>query len=162
MEFVRALKALADPLRLRILAAVSEEELTVGEVQEIVESGAVVGLTQSRYSARGRVRPGSQGRDERLFFRAPKHARAGAGTVQVAAFSARRYSRGETRIKSDWKNAGAGGSSVHRAILNRGGGLGAHPQELFRRPGDFTGDREITAARSYARRYRLRHRQLDL
>jgi len=39
MEFVRALKALADPLRLRILAAVSEEELTVGEVQEVVESG---------------------------------------------------------------------------------------------------------------------------
>jgi ubiquinone/menaquinone biosynthesis C-methylase UbiE/DNA-binding transcriptional ArsR family regulator len=39
MEFVRALKALADPLRLRILAAVSEEEFTVGEVQAIVESG---------------------------------------------------------------------------------------------------------------------------
>ena len=38
MEFVRTLKALADPLRLRILAAVSEEELTVGEVQEVVES----------------------------------------------------------------------------------------------------------------------------
>jgi ubiquinone/menaquinone biosynthesis C-methylase UbiE/DNA-binding transcriptional ArsR family regulator len=38
MEFVRALKALADPLRLRILAAVAEEELTVGEVQEVVES----------------------------------------------------------------------------------------------------------------------------
>lgn len=38
MDFVRALKALADPLRLRILAAVSEEELTVGEVQEVVQS----------------------------------------------------------------------------------------------------------------------------
>ena len=38
MEFVRALKALADPQRLRILAAVSEEELTVGEVQEVVQS----------------------------------------------------------------------------------------------------------------------------
>ena len=38
MEFVRTLKALADPLRLRILAAVAEEELTVGEVQEVVES----------------------------------------------------------------------------------------------------------------------------
>ena len=38
MEFVRTLKALADPLRLRILAAVSEAELTVGEVQEVVES----------------------------------------------------------------------------------------------------------------------------
>ena len=38
MEFVRTLKALADPLRLRILAAVSEEELTVGEVQEVVDS----------------------------------------------------------------------------------------------------------------------------
>jgi len=35
---VRALKALADPQRLRILAAVSEEELTVGEVQEVVQS----------------------------------------------------------------------------------------------------------------------------
>jgi ubiquinone/menaquinone biosynthesis C-methylase UbiE len=39
MEFVRVLKALADPLRLRILVAVSEEELTVGEVQEVVASG---------------------------------------------------------------------------------------------------------------------------
>ncbi len=38
MEFVRILKALADPLRLRVLAAVSEEELTVGEVQEVVAS----------------------------------------------------------------------------------------------------------------------------
>jgi ubiquinone/menaquinone biosynthesis C-methylase UbiE len=38
MEFVRTLKALADPLRLRVLAAVSEEELTVGEVQEVVSS----------------------------------------------------------------------------------------------------------------------------
>lgn len=38
MEFVRALKALADPQRLRILAAVSEEELTVGEVQTVVQS----------------------------------------------------------------------------------------------------------------------------
>ena len=38
MEFVRTLKALADPLRLRILAAVAEEELTVGEVQDVVES----------------------------------------------------------------------------------------------------------------------------
>ena len=38
MEFVRTLKALADPLRLRVLAAVTEEELTVGEVQEVVAS----------------------------------------------------------------------------------------------------------------------------
>src|SRR6185503_3535659 len=38
MEFVRTLKALADPLRLRILAAVAEEELTVGEVRDVVES----------------------------------------------------------------------------------------------------------------------------
>ena len=38
MEFVRTLKALADPLRLRILAAVAEEELTVGEVQDVIES----------------------------------------------------------------------------------------------------------------------------
>jgi ArsR family transcriptional regulator len=38
MELIRALKALADPMRLRIFAAVSEEELTVGEVQEIVGS----------------------------------------------------------------------------------------------------------------------------
>lgn len=38
MEFVRTLKALADPMRLRVLAAVSEEELTVGEVQEVVDS----------------------------------------------------------------------------------------------------------------------------
>jgi ubiquinone/menaquinone biosynthesis C-methylase UbiE len=39
LEYVRALKALAEPLRLRILAAVAEEELTVGEVQEVVASG---------------------------------------------------------------------------------------------------------------------------
>src|SRR5918992_2455074 len=38
MDFVRTFKALADPMRLRVLAAVVEEELTVGEVQEIVES----------------------------------------------------------------------------------------------------------------------------
>jgi DNA-binding transcriptional ArsR family regulator len=38
MEFVRTLKALADPVRLRVLAAVAEEELTVGEVQEVVDS----------------------------------------------------------------------------------------------------------------------------
>src|SRR5687768_15648038 len=38
MDFVRAFKALADPMRLRVLAAVSEEELTVGEVQEVVAS----------------------------------------------------------------------------------------------------------------------------
>ena len=39
MDVVRALKALADPLRLRVLAALSEDELTVGEVQEIVVTG---------------------------------------------------------------------------------------------------------------------------
>ena len=38
MDFVRTLKTLADPLRLRVLAAVAEEELTVGEVQEVVAS----------------------------------------------------------------------------------------------------------------------------
>lgn len=38
MDVIRTLKALADPLRLRVLAAVSEDELTVGEVQEIVAS----------------------------------------------------------------------------------------------------------------------------
>ena len=38
MDFARTLKALADPMRLRVLAAVAEEELTVGEVQEVVKS----------------------------------------------------------------------------------------------------------------------------
>jgi len=38
MDLIRMLKALADPTRLRVLAAVAEEELTVGEIQEIVES----------------------------------------------------------------------------------------------------------------------------
>lgn len=38
MDFVRTLKALADPARLRVLAAVAEEELTVGEIQEVVAS----------------------------------------------------------------------------------------------------------------------------
>ncbi|HET9297882.1 MAG TPA: metalloregulator ArsR/SmtB family transcription factor [Candidatus Binatia bacterium] len=38
MDIVRTIKALGDPLRLRVLAAVSQEELTVGEVQEVVGS----------------------------------------------------------------------------------------------------------------------------
>jgi len=38
MDLVRTLKAMADPVRLRVLAVVSEEELTVGEVQEVVPS----------------------------------------------------------------------------------------------------------------------------
>ncbi len=38
MDFIRTLKALADPNRLRVLAAVAEEELTVGEIQEVVDS----------------------------------------------------------------------------------------------------------------------------
>ena len=38
MDIVRTIKALGDPLRLRVLAAVSEEELTGGEVQEVVAS----------------------------------------------------------------------------------------------------------------------------
>lgn len=38
MDWVRTLKALADPTRLRILGAVAEEELTVGEIQEVVAS----------------------------------------------------------------------------------------------------------------------------
>ena len=38
MDLVRTLKAMADPIRLRVLAAVAEEELTVGEVQEVVPS----------------------------------------------------------------------------------------------------------------------------
>jgi ArsR family transcriptional regulator len=37
MDISRLLKAFADPTRLRILAAVSREELTVGEIQEVVE-----------------------------------------------------------------------------------------------------------------------------
>src|SRR5713226_2250541 len=38
MDWVRIFKALADPTRLRILAAVAEEELAVGEIQEVVDS----------------------------------------------------------------------------------------------------------------------------
>ena len=38
MDLVRTLKAMADPVRLRVLAAIAEEELTVGEVQEVVPS----------------------------------------------------------------------------------------------------------------------------
>jgi SAM-dependent methyltransferase len=38
MDIVRTIKALGDPLRLRVLAAVAQEELTVGEVQEVVGS----------------------------------------------------------------------------------------------------------------------------
>jgi ubiquinone/menaquinone biosynthesis C-methylase UbiE/DNA-binding transcriptional ArsR family regulator len=39
VDFARTLKALADPMRLRLLAAVAEEELTVGEVQDVVAAG---------------------------------------------------------------------------------------------------------------------------
>src|ERR671918_1391814 len=38
MDIVRTIKALGDPLRLRVLAAVAKDELTVGEVQEVVGS----------------------------------------------------------------------------------------------------------------------------
>ncbi|MBI3001932.1 MAG: metalloregulator ArsR/SmtB family transcription factor [Deltaproteobacteria bacterium] len=38
MDLIRTLKALADPLRLRVLAAVAEDELTVGEIREVVEA----------------------------------------------------------------------------------------------------------------------------
>jgi ubiquinone/menaquinone biosynthesis C-methylase UbiE len=38
MDCVRTLKALADPTRLRILSAVASEELTVGEIREVVDS----------------------------------------------------------------------------------------------------------------------------
>lgn len=38
MDIIRTIKALGDPLRLRVLAAVAQEELTVGEVQEVVAS----------------------------------------------------------------------------------------------------------------------------
>ena len=38
METVRALKALADPTRLRVLATLAQQELTVGEIQEVVKT----------------------------------------------------------------------------------------------------------------------------
>src|SRR5689334_2017363 len=38
MDLARTFKALGDPTRLRILAAVAEEELTVGEIREVVGS----------------------------------------------------------------------------------------------------------------------------
>ncbi len=38
MEMVRVLKALADPTRLRVLAALAQQELTVGEIQEVVNT----------------------------------------------------------------------------------------------------------------------------
>lgn len=38
MDLTRMLKALADSTRLRILAAVAEDELTVGEIREVVDS----------------------------------------------------------------------------------------------------------------------------
>jgi ubiquinone/menaquinone biosynthesis C-methylase UbiE len=38
MDLTRIIKALADSTRLRILAAVAEEELTVGEIREVVDS----------------------------------------------------------------------------------------------------------------------------
>ena len=88
MEFVRTLKALADPFRLRILAAVAEEELTVGEVQEVVES---VQSSVSRNLAilpSRRLRSGSKGRDKRLFFRARGYAGSRARPFHLAAGTA--------------------------------------------------------------------------
>src|ERR1043166_5838143 len=38
MDLARMFKALGDPTRLRILAAVAQEELTVGEIREVVDS----------------------------------------------------------------------------------------------------------------------------
>jgi SAM-dependent methyltransferase len=38
MDWVRTFKALSDPTRLRILAAVAEDELSVGEIREVVDS----------------------------------------------------------------------------------------------------------------------------
>jgi len=38
MDMIRMFKALADPTRLRILAAVAEDELTVGEIRQVVDS----------------------------------------------------------------------------------------------------------------------------
>jgi ubiquinone/menaquinone biosynthesis C-methylase UbiE/DNA-binding transcriptional ArsR family regulator len=38
MDWVRTFKALADPTRLRVLAAVAEDELAVGEIQEVVDA----------------------------------------------------------------------------------------------------------------------------
>ena len=77
MEFVRALKALADPQRLRILAAVSEEELTVGRGSKIMQSAQSAVSRNFRFFARlDWCR--TPGRNQRLFFRAhdmPESAR---------------------------------------------------------------------------------------
>ena len=89
MDFVRTLKALADPLRLRVLAAVAEEELTVGEVQEVVASvQSSVSRNLAMLREAGFVRDRKEGTNVYFSVR-PDMARAGARAFQVAAIPLR-------------------------------------------------------------------------
>ena len=132
MEFVRTLKALADPLRLRILAAVSEEELTVGEVQEVVES---VQSSVSRNLAILREAGFVQDRKEgtSVYFSArqpmPEPARE---VFQFVAIPPRRHSGSEARPDTLGGNQAAALAAIAELLRVGGGRLGAHSQKLFR------------------------------
>src|SRR5215510_12930933 len=118
MDFIRTLKALADPIRLRVLAALAEEELTVGEVQEIVES---VQSSVSRNLAILRDAGFVQDRKEgtNVYFSVRQNMSEPAAEF-FKSLQARLANclkpKGITRAS---KNAGAVGCIVHKAILNR-------------------------------------------
>ena len=148
MDFVRTLKALADPLRLRVLAAVAEEELTVGEVQEVVASmQSSVSRNLAMLREAGFVQDRKEGTSVYFSVRAdmPEPARELFKSLQT------RF--GE--IPEIKKDQGALGRmppppSAPLAELFRVGGrrLGADSQELLRRSRYLAGDRETAAAQS--------------
>lgn len=125
MDFVRTLKALADPLRLRILAAVAEEELTVGEVQEVVDSVqssvsrnlAILreaGFVRDRkegtsvyFSARDEMPEPARGLFASLRARLSEIPQAKADQARLAAARRRRLQRSQNYFESlagDWEH----------------------------------------------------------
>lgn len=125
MDFVRTLKALADPLRLRILAAVAEEELTVGEVQEVVDSVqssvsrnlAILreaGFVRDRkegtsvyFSARDEMPEPARGLFASLRARLAEIPQAKADQARLAAARRRRLQRSQNYFESlagDWEH----------------------------------------------------------
>ena len=113
MDFVRTLKALADPLRLRVLAAVAEEELTVGEVQEVVASmQSSVSRNLAILREAGFVQDRKEGTSV-YFSAAAEYAGAGARAVQVAPIPTRRDPRSEEGSGALGRDAGA--RRLHRS-----------------------------------------------
>src|SRR5581483_2488935 len=122
---------------------------------------AIVGFAQPGDPARRRLRPGPQGRHQRVFFRAPRHARSGARSFRVAAQGPRQDSRDPARSGAAGAVPAAARGALEKLLRVGGGGLGADSQELLRRSRRLPGHRETPAARSDGRRCRLRHRLFD-